>query len=75
MLFYLEKINKGVVCTMEKDLQVLKNKVQAIKQAWEEAKDPAHTVSIFVCNRRIQKLNEALEMITELEEIDEYSKI
>lgn len=60
---------------MEKDLQVLKDKVQARKKAWEEAKDPAHAVSIFVCNRRIQKLNEALEMIAELEEIDEYSKM
>ncbi|WP_016897426.1 hypothetical protein [Aerococcus viridans] len=60
---------------MEKDLQVLKDKVQARKKAWKETKDLAHAVSIFVCNRRIQKLNEALEMIAELEEIDGYSKI
>lgn len=60
---------------MEKDLQVLKDKVLARKKAWEEAKDPVHAVSIFVCNRRIQKLNEAMEMIAELEEIDEYSKM
>lgn len=52
---------------MEKDLQVLKDKVQTRKKAWEESKDPAHAVSVFICNRRIQKLNEALEMIAELE--------
>ena len=75
MLFYLDKINKGVVCTMEKDLQILKDKVQARKKAWKEAKDPVHVTSIFVCERRIQKLNEALEMIDELESIAEYSKI
>lgn len=60
---------------MEKDIQVLKDKVQTRKKAWEEAKDPAHAVSIFVCNRRIKKLDEALEMIAELEVINEYSKI
>ena len=60
---------------MDKDLLILKDKILARKKEWEDAKDPVHVTSIFVCERRIQKLNEALEMIDELESIAEYSKI
>ncbi|MGO4942887.1 hypothetical protein ACTQ5R_09720 [Ruoffia tabacinasalis] len=60
---------------MEKDLLILKDKVIARKKAWEDAKDPAHATSIFVCNRRIQKLNDALKLLAELELIDGYSRI
>ena len=60
---------------MEKELLALKDIVLARREEWENAKDPVHVTSIFVCNRRIQKLNEALEMIVELESIAEYSKI
>ena len=60
---------------MEEELLALKDIVLARREKWEDAKDPVHVTSIFVCNRRIQKLNEALEMIDELESIAEYSKI
>ncbi|MFV8240303.1 hypothetical protein ACNNM0_05950 [Aerococcus viridans] len=60
---------------MEKELLILKDKVLSRKQAWEDAKDPAHVTSIFVCNRRIQKLNEALKILAELESIDGYSRM
>lgn len=59
---------------MEEELLNLKDRVLERKKEWEEAKDPAHVTSIFVCNRRIQKLNEAMQMIAELELIDEYTK-
>ena len=60
---------------MEKDLLILKEKVLERKKAWENAKDPAHVTSIFVCNRRIQKLDEALKMLADLEWIDDYSRM
>lgn len=52
----------------------LKERVLERKKRWEDAKEPQHVVSIFVCNRRIQKLNEAIDLIAKLEEIDEYTK-
>lgn len=74
MLFYLNKIKKGVESSMEEALYQLKDSILARSQEWEEAKDPRHYTSIFVCNRRIQKLDEALQLIAELELIDEYTK-
>lgn len=52
----------------------LKERVLERKKRWEDAKEPQHVVSIFVCNCRIQKLNEAIDLIAKLEEIDEYTK-
>lgn len=60
---------------MEKEILILRDKILARKKAWEDAKDPAHVTSIFVCNRRIQKLNEALKLIAEIEWIDDYSRM
>lgn len=60
---------------MDKDLLILKDKILARKKEWEDAKDPAHVTSIFVCNRRIQKLDEALKLLTDLEWIDDYSRM
>lgn len=60
---------------MDKDLLILKDKILARKKVWEDAKDPAHMTSIFVCNRRIQKLNEALKLLAELGWIDDYSRM
>lgn len=60
---------------MDKDLLILKEKILARKKEWEDVKDPAHVTSIFVCNRRIQKLDEALKMLADLEWIDDYSRM
>lgn len=60
---------------MDKDLLILKDKILARKKEWEDAKDPVHVTSIFVCNRRIQKLDEALKLLTDLEWIDDYSRM
>ena len=60
---------------MDKDLLILKDKILARKKEWEDVKDPAHVTSIFVCNRRIQKLDEALKMLADLEWIDDYSRM
>ena len=60
---------------MDKDLLILKDKILARKKVWEDAKEPAHITSIFVCNRRIQKLNEALKLLAELEWVDDYTRI
>ena len=60
---------------MDKDLLILKDKILARKKEWEDVKDPAHVTSIFVCNRRIQKLDEALKLLTDLEWIDDYSRM
>ena len=59
---------------MEQELLQLKERVLERKQRWEDAKEPQHMVSIFVCNRRIKKLMDAMGLIDELEEIDEYTK-
>ena len=59
---------------MDKDLYILKEKILARKKEWEDAKDSAHVTSIFVCNRRIQKLDEALKLLADLEWIDNYSR-
>ena len=59
---------------MEETIFQLKDQLNDRKQAWEEAKDFNHATSIFVCNRRIQKLNEALQLVAELELIDEQTK-
>lgn len=59
---------------MEQELLQLKERILERKQRWEDAKEPQHMVSIFVCNRRIKKLMDAMELIDELEEIDEYTK-
>lgn len=59
---------------MEDALYQLKDAVRARRQEWEAAKNPQHSTSIFVCNRRIQKLNQALELIAKIELIDEYTK-
>lgn len=60
---------------MEETLYNLKDTVIERRQAWENAKDHRFPTSIFVCNRRIQKLNEAMKMIEELELVDEYTTI
>lgn len=60
---------------MEETLYNLKDTVIERQQAWENAKDHRFPTSIFVCNRRIQKLNEAMKIIEELESIDEYTTI
>lgn len=60
---------------MEETLFRLKDIVNERKQAWEDAKEPKFHTSIFVCNRRIQKLDEALQLIADIELIDEYTKI
>lgn len=60
---------------MDKDLLILKDKILARKKEWEDAKDPVHVTSIFVCNRRIQKLDEALKLLADLEWIDDYSRM
>lgn len=60
---------------MEKEILILRDKILARKKAWEDAKDPAHVTSIFVCNRRIQKLDEALELLAEIEETNNYSRM
>ena len=59
---------------MEQELMELKERVIERKKRWEDAKEPQHVVSIFVCNRRIKKLMDAMELIAELEEIEEYTK-
>lgn len=59
---------------MEETLYRLKDNVIERRQAWEDAKDPKFYTSIFVCNRRIQKLDEALQLIADIELIDEYTK-
>ena len=59
---------------METLLNELREEVLTRTQDWEDAKEPQHITSIFVCNRRIQSLNKALELIDELEEIDAYTK-
>lgn len=60
---------------MEETLYNLKDTVIERRQAWENAKDHRFPTSIFVCNRRIQKLNEAMKMIEELELVNEYTTI
>lgn len=59
---------------MEDALYELKEAIYARRQEWEAAKNPQHSTSVFVCNRRIQKLNQALELIAKIEYIDEYTK-
>lgn len=59
---------------MEEALYQLKDSVLERREEWEAAKNPKHATSIFVCNRRIQKLDEALQLIAEVELIDEYTK-
>lgn len=59
---------------MENALSQLKDAIHARRQEWEDAKNPQHSTSVFVCNRRIQKLNQALELIAVIECIDEYTK-
>lgn len=58
---------------MEETLNQLKDIVANRMQQWEDTKDSNHPTSIFVCNRRIQKLDEALELIAELELVDVYT--
>lgn len=60
---------------MEETLYNLKDTVIERRQAWENAKDHRFPTSIFVCNRRIQKLNEAMKMIEELELVNDFTKI
>lgn len=60
---------------MEERLYNLKDTVIERRQAWENAKDHRFPTSIFVCNRRIQKLNEAMKMIEELELVNDFTKI
>lgn len=60
---------------MEEILDQLKNQLTDRKQEWEDAKDLKHATSVFVSNRRIQKLNEALQLVAEVELIDEYTRI
>lgn len=60
---------------MDETLNNLKEIVVNRRNKWEVAKDNRFPTSIFVCNRRIQKLNEALELINDIEVIDEYTKI
>lgn len=59
---------------MQEELNNLRVKAFERKRDWENAKDPRHHTSIFVCNRRIQKLDEALALIDEIEYIDGYTK-
>lgn len=59
---------------MQEELNNLRVKAFERKRDWENAKDPRHHTSIFVCNRRIQKLDEALGLIDEIEYIDGYTK-
>lgn len=59
---------------MEESLYRLKDSVLERRKEWEDAKDPKHATSVFVCNRRIQKLNEALQLIAEVELIADYTK-
>lgn len=59
---------------MEQELTQLKERVLERKKKWEDAKEPQHVTSVFVCNRRIKKLNDAMELIAELEEIAEYTQ-
>lgn len=59
---------------MEEPLCNLKDIVIERRLAWENAKDHRFPTSIFVCNRRIQKLDEALQLIADIEIIDEYTK-
>ena len=59
---------------MEEILDQLKNQLTDRKQEWEDAKDLKHATSVFVSNRRIQKLNEALQLVAEVELIDEYTR-
>ena len=59
---------------MEETIYQLKDRVLERRAEWEDAKNPEHPTSIFVCNRRIQKLNEALQLLAEIELIDEYTK-
>lgn len=59
---------------MEEMIKELKSRAVGRIQEWEAAKNPQHATSIFVCNRRIQKLDEALALIAQIESIDEYTK-
>lgn len=59
---------------MEETIYQLKDSVLERRAEWEDAKNSEHPTSIFVCNRRIQKLNEALQLLAEIELIDEYTK-
>lgn len=59
---------------MEEALYQLKDNLLKRRQEWEDAKNLKHATSVFVCNRRIQKLNKALQIIAEVELIDEYTK-
>lgn len=59
---------------MEESLYRLKDSVLERRKEWEDAKDLNHATSVFVCNRRIQKLNEALQLIAEVELIADYTK-
>lgn len=58
---------------MEQELFNLKESVLKRKKAWQKAINPKIATSVFVCNHRIQKLDEALELIAKLELIDEYT--
>ena len=60
---------------MGKEMLMLRDKILARKKEWEDVKDPAHVTSVFVCNRRIQKLDEALELLAEIEETNNYSRM
>lgn len=59
---------------MEETIYQLKEELNVRKEKWEAAKDLKHATSVFVSNRRIQRLNEALQFIAEIELIDEYTK-
>ena len=60
---------------MEKTLDELKDIIYARRDKWETAKDNKFPTSIFVCNRRIHRLNEALKMIEELELTEKFTRI
>lgn len=60
---------------MDKTLDELKNIIYVRRDKWEAAKDNKFPTSIFVCNRRIHRLNEALKMIEELELTEKFTRI
>lgn len=59
---------------MEESLKHLKIDVLKRKEDWESVKNQSQPTSVFVCNRRIQKLDEALQLISEIEQIDKYTE-
>ena len=59
---------------MQEELNNLRIKALERKENWEDAKDKRHYTSIFVCNRRIQKLDEAVALIDKIDYIDGYTK-